>query len=300
MLKTLALRPSGFTYISGFARRLAGIELGASHEDFVHARLAPLAAEAGCEDLDAFIQRIREDEHGPAASAAIEALGAGRTGFFEHWNTFEALRRNIIPHLIGKRSGARRLAICSIPAGTGQQVYSLCILLKEHFPELSHWELDILAADPLPSAVERARSGRYSKAEVNHGLPARLLVRYFDQYDAHWAVREDLRRMVTFREIDLARGLGSLPLFDLVLVGNPARRPGDTASPPAPAAPRFNPGPREPREIAEQLRRKITPGGYLILDPDPRHFQTRDSFTSPDIDAVVFCQPHDGLEIENP
>jgi chemotaxis protein methyltransferase CheR len=102
----------------------------------------------------------------------------------------------------------------------GQEPYSLALLLREHFPELAGWKIALLASDLSRDVLARAREGRYNQIEVNRGLPAALLLRYFEQHGTDWQLRPEVRRMVDFQEINLARPWPSLPRMDLVLLRN--------------------------------------------------------------------------------
>ena len=135
---------------------------------------------------------------------AVEALTTNETFFFRDFHPFEALRRSILPDLIARRAPARRLTIWSAACSTGQEPYSLAMLLREHFPELANgWQVSILATDLAPAVLAQARKGCYSQFEVNRGLPASYLVKYFTQRGDAWHVNEEIKQRIEFRSMNL-------------------------------------------------------------------------------------------------
>src|SRR5690606_35974676 len=132
----------------------------------------------------------------------------------------EALRTRVLPDLIAARSNQRVLRIWCAACSTGQEPYSLAMLLKEHFPGLANWQVSILCTDLSREVLERARAGSFTQLEVNRGLPAAMLVKYFSRDGDLWRVRDDLRARLQFQELNLARPFPALPRFDLVLLRN--------------------------------------------------------------------------------
>jgi chemotaxis protein methyltransferase CheR len=140
--------------------------------------------------------------------------------FFRDHHPFEALRQTVIPDLISRRQAERRLSIWCAASASGQEPYSLAILFREHFPELAGWKISLLASDVSREMLARAREGRYNQIEVNRGLPAALLVKYFEQHGTQWHIKPAIRSMVEFREINLAQAWPTLARMDLVLIRN--------------------------------------------------------------------------------
>jgi len=210
-----------FSYISGLAKSVSALELDEGKEYLVESRLAPVAAQAGCTSLEALCVRLRaENGRGPLSGQVIDALTTNETLFFRDFHPFETLRLHILPELIERRASLRRLSIWSAACSTGQEPYSLAMMLLEHFPELAAWNIQILATDISPTVLARARLGRYSKLEVNRGLPASYLVRYFQADGKDWVLQERLRKLVDFRELNLIGSWAGLGLYDVVFIRN--------------------------------------------------------------------------------
>ena len=261
-----------FQYVCGLARRLAAIEMDTGKEYLVQSRLAPLVTEAGCRDFSDFLKRVRAEETGPLAGKVIDALTTNETLFFRDCHPFNALRKTVIPEMMDRRKDVRKLSIWSAAASTGQEAYSFCIMLKETFPELLSWNLEIIGTDLSPTALAQARAGRYSKIEINRGLAAPMLIRYFQQNDSRWVLREDIRKMVTFREMNLAESWFGLPVFDLVFIRNVMIYMSLETR----------------RKILRNLRDHLAPDGYLLLGSSENLLQTDEGYDPVEIDSSLF------------
>jgi chemotaxis protein methyltransferase CheR len=147
-------------------------------------------------------------------------MTVNETSFFRDVKPFEALRLKVLPDLIARRQTKRRLRIWSAASSTGQEAYSVAMLLAEHFPELAEWNVKIIGTDLSRNVVEYAKRARYRRLEVNRGLPARLLMKYFERDGDEWEVCEQLRAICDFRVVNLCVPLPPLPQFDLVLLRN--------------------------------------------------------------------------------
>jgi len=209
-----------FRYVCDLVRRRAAIVVEPGKEYLVDARLAPLARESGLASIDDLVERVRADERGALCQEVVEAMTTNETSFFRDVHPFESLRKHVLPELIQARAATRTLRIWCGAASTGQEPYSIAMTIAEHFPELQSWTVQILGTDLNGAVLERARSGRYRQLEVNRGLPAPMLVRHFERHGADWQLKERIRRMVTFQQVNL---LDRWPIFgeqDIVFLRN--------------------------------------------------------------------------------
>ena len=276
MVDTLAqLAAPDFDYFRALVGRLAAIELEDDKQYLVHARLTPVAAENGCRDLAELARRVRAEESGPLASRIIDALTTNETLFFRDGHPFEALRRSVLPALIERRRSLEKLAVWSAAASTGQEAYSFSMLLKEHFPQLAGWQVTLLGTDISTSAIRQARDARYSRIAINRGLAAQLMVRYFRHEKDWWTLRDDIRAMVEFREMNLAGYWPPLPVFDLIFLRNMLIYTSLETR----------------RQILAKVRQRLAPDGYLLLGSTENLLQTPEGFASVDIDGSLFYRP---------
>lgn len=217
----MAITTHEFDYVRDLARRTAAIVIDPGKEYFIESRLAPLIASQGCKTLTELIALIRKN---PTASAlhakTIDALTTNETFFFRDFQPFEALRKDIIPKLIEQRASKRNLTIWSAACSTGQEPYTLAMLLRENFPELASWNVSILATDISPTVLAQAKEGSYNQFEVNRGLPAPLLIKYFNKRGDRWYVNDDLKRGIEFRPMNLIEPWPIFMPFDIVLIRN--------------------------------------------------------------------------------
>jgi chemotaxis protein methyltransferase CheR len=270
-----ALSGADFEYMRQLVWKLAAIELGEDKHYLVHARLAPVASDTGCADLAELARRVRADETGPLASRIIDALTTNETLFFRDGHPFEALRKTILPQLIARRQNIRHLAVWSAAASTGQEAYSFSILLKESFPELAGWSVQILGTDISAYALGQAREASYSRIAINRGLPAQLMVRYFRHETDAWTLHKDICKMVEFRKMNLAGTWPFLPVFDLVFLRNMLIYTSlDTR-----------------RKILAKLHQHLAPDGYLLLGSTENLLQTPEGFESVDVGGSLFYRP---------
>lgn len=217
----MAISKTDFDYISQLARNEAAIILEYGKEYLVETRLGPLAQTEGYASLAEFILALRTaPKVNGAHHKAIDALTTNETLFFRDFHPFEALRRTVLPPILEARANVKRLTIWSAACSTGQEPYSLALLLREHFPQLADWNVTILATDLSPTVLKQAEAGSYSQFEVNRGLPATYLVKYFIKEGDRWRLKDDVKKMVEFRPMNLIQPWPVMPAMDLVFIRN--------------------------------------------------------------------------------
>jgi chemotaxis protein methyltransferase CheR len=224
------------------------------------------------EDLASILQA------GPPAHlqrAASEAMTVTETAFFRDPNMFDVLRDMVVPQLIDTNSDDGKLRFWSAASSTGQEAYSLAMLLCEHFPGLADWDVKIIGTDISQQAIAYARHGRYRRLEVNRGLPARMLAKYLARDGEEWEVVPKLRSMCSFQYADLCAALPRLPVFDLVLLRNVLLYL-----------------PRRGRSSAfRSVHRQMAPGGYLVLGASEQAEDSTDLFRAERARECYFYRP---------
>jgi chemotaxis protein methyltransferase CheR len=188
------------------------------------ARLSKLLRNQGMTRIGELVDHLRARKNPDLERAVAEAMTINETSFFRDSRPYDLLRTELLPRLIENRRAARSLRIWSAACSTGQETYSLAMLLLEHFPTLAGWNLRIDGTDISTEVVERARTGVYHRIEINRGLPARNIVRFFDHHGEDWTVKPELRKMCEFRQANLCAS--SLPFnrtrdrFDVIFLRN--------------------------------------------------------------------------------
>lgn len=256
-----SLKEANFRYVCELAEREAAIVLGAGKEYLVETRLGVLASKHKLASVNAFIDHVR---FSPIQSALhreiIDALTTNETLFFRDFHPFEALRKEVLPGLLS-RTREGRICIWSAACSSGQEPYSIAMTLLEHFPDQAH-RFEIIGTDISTAILHRARTAVYPQLEVNRGLPAPLLVKYFSQTPEGWRLNDKVRSMVSFREINLARSFAHMPRCHLVFLRNVMIY--------------FDLSVR--RQILSQVRSLLHPEGLLVLGGAETTLMVDDSF----------------------
>lgn len=217
----MALLTADFEFVTSFARRSAAIIIEPGKDYFVESRLSSLASSNACSSVPEFINLLRKTPpSNPLHNKVLDALTTNETFFFRDIAPFDALRETIIPKLITQRAAQRSLSFWSAASSTGQEAYSLAMLLREHFPQLSDWAIQIIGTDLCSTVLVQARAGSYNEFEINRGLSPALIKKHFTQDGKIWTANAELRRMVDFRPMNLIEPWPRLPLFDVVLMRN--------------------------------------------------------------------------------
>jgi chemotaxis protein methyltransferase CheR len=186
----------------------------------IEARLQPVARREGFAALHGLIQAMRSQPYGALRRKVVEAMTTNETSWFRDRHPFDALRTTVLPELIARRATERTLNIWCGAASSGQEPYSIMMVIRHHFPELESWKIRLIASDLSTEMLQRTRNGRYTQLEVNRGLPAQLLVRFFDQETMTWRVRPTLREAIEVEEINLAGPWPALPQMDIIFMRN--------------------------------------------------------------------------------
>jgi chemotaxis protein methyltransferase CheR len=186
----------------------------------------------------------------------------------------------LIPDLIARRAGTRQLRIWCAACSSGQEPYSLAMLLREHFgPRLAGWEVSILATDLSGAMLERARAGRYSQMEVNRGVPASLLAKAFRKEGPDWQLKDEIRAMVDFRRLNLIDPWPILPPMDIVMLRNVLIYfEAETK-----------------RQVLDGMARVLAPDGHLFLGGAETTLHLSESYDRVQVDCTVGYRPRVGV-----
>jgi chemotaxis protein methyltransferase CheR len=240
---------SDFDYLRRLVHSRSANLIDPARNGLFEAKLKPIAKVAGASNLEDFVSILRTDQLPHLHRAVAEAMTINETSFFRDRMVFDVLRDKILPRLIEANSAEKRLRIWSAAGSTGQEAYSVAILLCEHFPALASWDVKIVGTDVARPVIDCARRGRYRRLDVNRGLPARMLVKYFERDGEEWEVAPRLRAMCGFQYVNLCGPLPILPTFDLVLLRNVLLY--------------FTPADRN--SVLRNVHRQMSCNGYLVL-----------------------------------
>jgi chemotaxis protein methyltransferase CheR len=184
------------------------------------------------------------------------------------------LKKVVLPDLIKRRTASRQLNIWCAAASSGQEPYTIVLLLRESFPELSAWKVNFLATDISREMLNRCREGCYSQLEVNRGLPAALLVKYFRKIGTEWQIKEGLRRLIDFRQMNLAQAWPVLPPMDIIFMRNVLIYFDIETK----------------KNILTRVRKALKPDGYFFLGGAETTLNLDDSFKRVQIEKTAYYQ----------
>ena len=258
----MSLAATDFDYISTMVRDRSAIVLERGKEYLIEARLLPLARQRGAGTVAGLVQELRRAPLGPLRDLVVEAMTTNETSFFRDAHPFTALSDHLLPDLVRARSGERSLNIWCAACSSGQEPYSIAILVHDIVGADPAWRVRILATDLSPAMLARTKAGSYSQFEVNRGLPANLLVRHFRRQGLEWQIEEPLRRMIETRLVNLDVELPSMPSMDIIFLRNVLIY-FDVAT---------------KRRILARIRRVMRPDGYLVLGGAETTLNLDDSF----------------------
>ncbi len=214
------LSPEALDFVRNLVRQEAAIVLERDKAYLVEARLGPLARREGFGSIDELVTAMRAPSGRALCQKAVDAMTTNETSFFRDIKPFEVLKEHILPDVIERRRPQRSLNIWCAASSSGQEPYTVAMVLAEHFPEILDWRVTFVASDISQEMLARSRTGRYTQLEVNRGLPAPYLVRYFKRAGTEWEVDERLRRLIDFRELNLCRDWPHMPELDIVFMRN--------------------------------------------------------------------------------
>ena len=209
-----------FDFLRGLLKAHCAVHLEPGKQYLVESRLAPIVHQMNLGTISDLVRRIRAQPCPTLSTRIVEALMTKETSFFRDQHPFDTLRKTVLPELLQRRGQERTLNIWCAACSTGQEPYSLAILIREHFPELAGWKVKLLASDLSGEVLARAREGKYHQLEINRGLPLSLRAKYFEQHGSTWQLSSKIRGMVEFQEINLVGSWPVLPRMDLVLLRN--------------------------------------------------------------------------------
>lgn len=271
----VGLETREFEYLRQFVAHHSAIMLDEGKGYLAESRLTPLAYREGMDSVQELVARIRDKSFCDLHRKVLDAMMNNETWFFRDHLPFEALRRGIIPELIADRAALRRINIWSAASSSGQEAYSIAMMIKEEFGGLPGWTITILGTDLSSAILDRARSGRYSQLEINRGLPAKYLARYFTREGSDWILSPEIRRMVEFRALNLAVPWCNLPRFDAVFFRNVLIY--------------FEV--EKKREMFSRLLSTMKPDGYLLLGAAETTYGLCDRFARISWDKTAYFRP---------
>ena len=276
--------PSGmsaedYEFLQQYVYRESGIVLERDKRYLMDSRLGPIVRKSGFRTVTDLCNLLR-GVGGPGTVGntesvrrdVVNAMTTNETFFFREYAQYEALRQKVIPALMAKRRHLRTLRFWSAAASTGQEAYSLAMVLLDMGVDM--WNVQISATDLNDAVLERARVGRYLPVEVKRGLPTSHLLKYFSRAGEDWQAKDELRRMIQFESLDLRKSFRARGPFDVIFCRNVLIY--------------FDLETK--RRVLSELRNTLAPGGYLLLGGAETTINVDERFRRVEVGGATFYQ----------
>lgn len=273
-----AISNDDYKFLQEFVYRQSGIVLDQDKHYLMDARLGPIIRKAGLGTMANLCSLLRGVNGSPAGQTetvrrdVINAMTTNETLFFRELAQYEALQKKVLPQLMAERQSLRRLRFWSAAASTGQEAYSLAMMLLDL--GIEGWNVQIQATDINDAVLDRARQGKYLQIEVNRGLPTSHLLKYFTRQGLEWQLKDEVKRLVQFERLDLRQNLRARGPYDIVFCRNVLIY--------------FDVETK--RKILGEIRASLHKGGYLLLGGAETTINIDDQFRRVEMGSATLYQ----------
>jgi chemotaxis protein methyltransferase CheR len=242
-------KTKSFDSLCAYLRRASGLVLDADKRYLVESRVTPVMRRAGLSELGDLVRVLEQGRMPALAQEVVQSMTINETYFFRDRVPFDTLRESILPDMISGRMAQKRLRVWCAASSTGQEPYSISMILDEFGARLAGWRVEIVATDLSEMALAKAKKAMYSQFEVQRGLSTAQLLRYFDQIGDMWQLKETIRSRVDYRHFNLLGDYAALGSFDLIFCRNVLIY--------------FDPDRKA--EVLNRMTRALSPDGLLAL-----------------------------------
>lgn len=223
----IKIKPDEIALLSKYIYGITGISIDKSKAYLLETRFSKIIEEEGCASYTELYHKAKGDPKKHLEHKIIDAITTNETLFFRDSGPFELMRHKILPELIDARAaksggGKPSLRIWSAASSTGQELYSIAIVIKELLGPSTGYNLKLLGTDISDAAVAQASYGTYNKFEIERGLERSKLTKYFHSAGANWKIKDELRAMASFRKFNLMTPFTALGKWDIIFCRNVA------------------------------------------------------------------------------
>jgi len=213
------MTPDDIKYLGDLVKRESGLVLSEDKSYMLESRLTPLVRKRGLANLSTLVDEVKSGNDG-IIKDITEVMTTKESFFLRDLKPFELLKDRALPYYINQRAEERSLRIWCAAASSGQEPYSIAMVLREMAQDLSDWNIDIVGSDISGEILDKALQGRYTQFEVQRGLPIQFLLKYFEQIDENWQINHEIRDMVSYQEFNLLEDPSCFGNFDIVFCRN--------------------------------------------------------------------------------
>ncbi len=214
------MKVEDFDFLATLLKERSGLVLTRDKAYLLETRLMPVARQRNMKGLEELVDALRIDREEELATLVTEAMTTNESLFFRDTKPFDQFRDLVMPKMMQNRAGLKKLRIWSAACSSGQEPYSLAMMISENAAKLSGWRVEIVATDISTEMLAKAEAGMYTQFEVQRGLPITYLVKYFKQVGDKWQIDDKIRQMVTYKDFNLLKSPAALGQFDVVFCRN--------------------------------------------------------------------------------
>ncbi len=214
------MKPDDLEFLSGVVRQRSGLVLTADKGYLLESRLAPVARKEGFNSVEDLVAAVRSRRDDRLMWAITDAMTTNETFFFRDKTPFDLLRDQVMPALLKKKGANAKVRIWCAAASTGQEPYSLAMMMADNAVKFGNMNVEIIGTDISDRVLEKARAGLYTQFEVQRGLPVTSLVKHFEKVDDLWRIKSDIRAKVTFKQANLLEDFRAMGQFDVIFCRN--------------------------------------------------------------------------------
>ena len=213
------MKPEDFAFVAKMLKERSGLIVTPDKAYLLESRLTPIARKRGLAGLDELLKQLPSG--GDALQREVtEAMTTNESFFFRDIKPFDQFKSLVLPQLLQNRAAKKSFRIWSAACSSGQEAYSLAMILKEEGAKLAGWKIEIVGTDISQEMLDKAKAGVYTQFEVQRGLPVTLMVKYFKKTNETWQIDPAIRAMVQYKEFNLLNDLKVLGQFDVVFCRN--------------------------------------------------------------------------------
>ena len=262
-----------FDFLCKMLRDRSGLVLTRDKAYLLESRLLPVARKCSLKSVDELVAAVRARPSGDLARDVVEAMTTNESFFFRDIKPFDQFKSFVLPALMKSRAARRQIRIWSAACSSGQEPYTLAMLLAEEHAKLAGWTIDILATDLSTEILDKAQAGLYSQFEVQRGLPIQYLVKYFKQQGDRWQIDPGIRSRVRYRVFNLLDDPASLGSFDVIFCRNVLIYFDQSTK----------------TTVLERLSRVVAPDGFLYLGGAETVLGISDKFHASAENRGIYC-----------
>lgn len=275
----MRVTPDELKILARLVNDLCGVVLDENKGYLIESRLSKVAEDAGCKNFSELYYKARYENNKAIQIKIIDAITTHETLFFRDTSPFEALQHKVLPDLFdakAKTAAPKRIRIWSAACSTGQEPYSVAIVLHEILPDIATWDIKITATDISDSAIQQASIGRFRDIEIQRGLKPEILEKYFIREPNSWKIKDEIRAMVAYRRLNLLESFAGIGPFDVILCRNVAIYFDAMAR----------------KSLFERLIKELTPEGYLFVGSSESLTDLGPQFVPQHHCRAIFYQPN--------